>query len=308
METSIITKYRPHNFDAVIGQDAAVRGLSTALKKGTAQAFLFSGPSGVGKTSLARLASEAMGCDDVQEEDGATNTGIDNIRGLLDGIIFRPLAGANKGIIIDEAHALSKAACQALLKSLEDPPPWVFWFLCTTEPAKLSDAVRTRCLHFALKEVSTNDILDLLESTDEGKHVSSEVLELCAREAQGSPRQALANLGVCLSVKDRKEAAELLRSAGDAPQAFELARRLMAGDPWPSLAPLIEQMRGTNPESIRHVVQAYFTKVALNTTNKRNNIEHACAILQAFSTPFHQNDGLAPIVLAVAGLCYSADA
>lgn len=254
-------------------------------------------------TTLARLAAKAFSCEDIQDEDGATNTGIDNIRAVIDGTLFRPLAGANKGIIIDEAHALSKAACQALLKSLEDPPDFVWWFLCTTEPTKLPEAIRTRCLHYTLKEVSIDDLCDLLENTDEGKDVDQDIIGLCAREANGSPRQALANLGVCLEAKDRKEAAELLRSAGDAPQAFELARCLMAGANWAEVCRLLEALKDTNPESIRHVVRAYMTKVALS--GKGNSVQTALAVLDAFSKPFHSADGISPVVLACGSLVFS---
>ena len=304
MNEDIITKYRPTEFDAVVGQESAVRSLKVAVQKGMGHAFLFSGPRGVGKTSLARIAAKAFHCEEILEEDGATNTGIDNIRAILDGNLFRPIAGAAKGIIIDEVHALSKPAVTALLKSLEEPPHWIYWFLCTTEFSKLPDTIISRCLHYTLKEVPSDAIRDLLESTDEGKDADPDVLDICVREAYGSPRQALANLGVCLGAKDRKEAAELLRTAGDAPQAFELARCLMAGDGWTKISSLLTAMKDANPESIRHVVRAYMTKVALN--GKGNDIPHALAVLEAFSKPFHSSDGLSPVVLACGELVYSS--
>ena len=297
MNGTIITKYRPETFEEVIGQDRAVNALKSAIQKGTGRAYLFSGPSGVGKTTLARLTAKAFHCEEIQEEDGATNTGIDNIRSIIDGVLYRPLAGANKGIIIDEAHALSKAACQALLKTLEDPPSWVYWFLCTTDPTKLLEAIKTRCLHYALKEVSTDDLAGLLVNTDEGKDLDQDIISLCVREAYGSPRQALSNLGVCLSAENRKEAADLLRSAGDAPQAFELARSLLAKDPWLRIQGLLAELKDTNPESIRHVVRAYMTKVALNEKSP-SKAETALAVLEAFSTPFNSADQISPIVLA----------
>src|SRR5215469_8065319 len=98
MTEAMITKYRPQELDEVVGQDGPVRALSAAIQKGTGHAFLFSGPSGVGKTTMARIAAKAFRCEEILEEDGATNTGIDNIRGLIDGIVFRPLNGASKAI------------------------------------------------------------------------------------------------------------------------------------------------------------------------------------------------------------------
>lgn len=303
MNEDIITKYRPKEYDTVLGQENAVRALIATVQKGVGHVFLFSGPHGVGKTTLARITAKAFHCEEILEEDGATNTGIDNIRAIISDVLFRPLAGVSKGIIIDEAHALSKAAVTALLKSLEEPPAWIYWFLCTTELNKIPDTIVSRCLHYPLKEVSTDVIRDFLEETDEGADADPGVLDICAREAFGSVRQALSNLGVCFAAKDRKEAAELLRTAGDAPQAFELARCLMAGDGWAKISSLLGEMKDTNPESIRHVVRAYMTKVALN--GKGNSIERALAVLEAFSKPFHTSDGLSPVVLACGELIYS---
>lgn len=304
MNEDIITKYRPTEYDTVLGQEGVVRALTATVQKGTAHAFLFSGPSGVGKTTLARITAKAFHCEEILQEDAATNTGIDNIRAIIDGFLFRPLAGASKGIIIDEVHALSKAAVTALLLTLEEPPPYIYWFLCTTEPSKLPEAVRTRCLHYTLREVSTDVIRDFLEETDEGADADPGVLDLCAREAFGSVRQALANLGVCFAAKDRKEAAELLRTAGDVPQAFELARCLIAGDGWTKISSLLTAMKDTNPESIRHVVRAYMTKVALNGKNSKD-VQQALAVLEAFSKPFHTADGMSPVVLACGELVYA---
>ena len=304
MSESIINKYRPKTYDEVIGQSNVVRALRIAVKQSVAKAFLFSGPSGVGKTTLARITAKEFGCEDIREEDGATNTGIDNVRSLIDESMFRPLAGVSKGIIIDECHALSSNAMKALLKTLEEPPDWAYWFLCTTELGKLSDAMRTRCLHYVLKEVPTVEIAEWLASKEESKHVDGGVIDVCAREANGSPRQALSNLGVCLAVKDRKEAGELLRSAAESPKAFELARSLMATEGWTKVATLLEGLKDTSPESIRHVVRAYVTKVAIN--GKGRDVEVALAVLEAFSKPFNTSDGISSVVLACGELVFSS--
>ena len=302
--SAIITKYRPKTFDEVVGQDNAVGALQTAIKLKAAHAYLFSGPSGVGKTTLARLAAKALACDEVEEEDGATNTGIENVRSIIEGLAYRPLGGTAKGIIIDECHALSKAAIQALLKTLEDPPGWIYFFLCTTEPTKLPETIRTRCLHFSLKEVSTNDLTTLLESIDEGMKVGREITSLCVREANGSPRQALANLGICLGAESRKEAAELLRSAVDAPQAIDLARGLLAHEPWARIQGLFRELKDTSPESIRQVVRSYMTKVVLGEECEpfSTKVITALAVMEAFSKPFPTTDGISPVVLACCNL------
>jgi DNA polymerase-3 subunit gamma/tau len=304
--SALINKYRPENFSEVVGQDVVVRSLELSIDKRTANAYLFSGPSGTGKTTLARLAAEALGClpQDIQEVNGAVDTGIDEMRGVIETLMYRPLGeGAMKGIIVDECHALSKAAIQALLKIMEEPPSFVLWFLCTTEPTKVPVAIKTRCLAYQLKEVREDDLIALLESTAEAKDVEDDIIALCAKEASGSPRQALSNLGVCLVAADKKEAAELLRSASDSKEAIDLARALINNAGWSEIKAILVALKETSPESVRHVVRAYTTTVVLNGKGKES--ESAFAILDAFSTPFNSADGASPLVLACGRLVFA---
>jgi DNA polymerase III gamma/tau subunit len=300
---SIINKYRPNRLDEVIGNDAAVNALEAAINNEISSQFLFSGPPGIGKTTLARITARMLSChpDDIEEVDGATETGIDNVRRITEELMYRPLgAGDRRAIIIDEVHALSAAANKALLKSLEEPPAHVIWCLCTTSPTKLDKAIVTRCLHITLKELSRDDLIGLLGCTNEAQGVDPDIISMCAREADGSPRQALSNLGICFKAKSREEANELLRTAGDAPQAFELARLLHSGGNWAQVRTLLEALKETNPESIRQVVRAYVTKVALG----QDKPARALDILEKFSVPFHSADGMSPVVLACANIIF----
>ena len=307
MSDALVTKYRPNAFADVIGQDKVVASLENNIKKKKSNAYLLTGPSGTGKTTLAYIAAKALGCakEDLLDVDAATNTGIDEMRLVMQDLMYKPLgAGSVKVIIIDEAHMLSKQAITSLLKTLEKPPSWVYWFLCTTDEKKIPVAVKTRCTTYQLKEVSEDSLFDLLVSTAEGKELKDDVLDVCVREARGSPRQALSNMGVCLTAKTKGDAAELLSSAADAPAAFDLAKALMRGDSWGKLKPIIAQLKDVNPESVRHVVRAYFTSVLLGNGNNAND---AFAVLEAFSTPFNSSDGISPLVLACGKLSLGSD-
>lgn len=301
---TIITKYRPDKFSDVIGQDAAVRSLRQVLAKRASRAFLFTGPSGVGKTTLARIVASEVGCGhgDLVEVDAATHTGIDAMRSVQDMLEYRPISGGVRAIIIDEAHALSKASFQSMLKVLEEPPAWAFWLLCTTEPARVPAAIVTRCVRCDLKPVGQPILIDFLDGIVVAEKIklgddASKIIGLCAREAGGSPRQALVNLAMCAGAKSVSEARELMRSAEQSRDAVELARALVRGAKWPEVQQLLRELSDTNPESIRHVVRAYSTKVILDANSERA-AARGMSILDAFGEPCVPQDGISPIVLA----------
>lgn len=301
-ENSLITKYRPNTFAEVVGQDATVRSLKKAVENNSASTFLFSGDPGTGKTTLARLTAKALGCPDNEriEIDAATNTGIDDMREITSTLIYKPLGEAKvKVLLVDEAHALSKSAVTSLLKATEEPPEHVKWILCTSEVGKLPVAIKTRAAHFTLKAVSVDDLVGLLERVVSGEKlkIAEDIIDLCAAEASGSPRQALSNLTVCQGAASFAEAKELLRSAVESKEAIDLARALFKGADWGEAQKLLAKMKEINPESARHVVRAYATTIAL-TSKKEADAGRALEILDAFSTPFYSSDGISPLVLA----------
>jgi len=306
--TTLITKYRPKKFDDVIGQGSQVASLKKAIEKGTSQTILLTGPTGVGKTTLARIAASVAGCKagDIMEVDAATHTGIDDMRDIAEGMSFAPLVGKAKAIILDEAHALSKPAVTSLLKALEEPPDWGWWFMCTTEPTKIPVAIRRRCLHLTLKPIHPDVLSDYLTTiiASERKKPGpdqAKIIDLCAAEAQGSPGQALANLAACLEVKSVEEASEMLHSAFETPQAYQLAQLLAKGANWRECQSMLKMMKDQNAESVRQVIRAYMTTMALNIP-RGDKLQQALAVLEAFEQPCNSMDGISPIVIRCARL------
>lgn len=297
---ALINRYRPTKWSEVAGHASEVASLRDAVANKTSHAFLFSGKPGSGKTSLMRLVAKGLGAEgsDIVEIPAAVYTGVDDMRALTEGLNYRPLTGEIKVLILDECHRLSKNAWDSLLKIVEEPPDWVYWGFCTTELPKVPAAIKRRCLAIDLKEVDNADIVDLLLdiNVEEDLKLIKGVLDVCVREARGSPGQAIANLALCSKARDRAEAADLLRAAleGDA-EASDLARALMNGAPWEKLQPILLKLKDTDPESIRYAVRGYLGKVLLESTSS----ERAAAVaskLEPFSQPFYH---LSDVALAV---------
>lgn len=211
MSRDLAAAYRPQNFEDVVGQDKIVSLLKDQVTTGNlSNAYIFSGPSGVGKTTLARLVYMTLNCDEegqnpcmkcpscqnlkysLIEVDGASNRGIDNIRELQKKMYYKSF-GNYTGILIDECHQLSKAAWNALLKSIEEPPEHVKWFFCTTELNKVPKTIQTRCQIFRLKSIRWTDIKNRVKEIAQKEKivVSEDSLWTIAKNADNNVRQAI---------------------------------------------------------------------------------------------------------------------
>src|SRR5271169_4649652 len=218
-------KWRPKRFAEMVGQEHVLRALSNALDTGKIHhAFLFSGTRGVGKTTVARILAKSLNCEtgvgsnpcgvcaacreidegrfvDLIEVDAASRTKVDDTRELLDNVQYAPARGRYKVYLIDEVHMLSAHSFNALLKTLEEPPPHVKFLLATTDPQKLPVTVLSRCLQFNLKRLSVSLIAARLQHILEAEQIEFEpaALQLLAQAGDGSLRDALSLLDQLLA-------------------------------------------------------------------------------------------------------------
>lgn len=225
MSQALYRKWRSQTFDQVVGQEHVIQTLRNALRDGrVAHAYLFAGPRGTGKTSIARILAKALNCTapeaqrpcdqcptcvaisegrmlDLIEIDAASNNSVDDVRDLRDKVGFRPSEGRYKVYIIDEVHMLSISAFNALLKTLEEPPPHARFMLATTEPHKIPATILSRCQRFDLRRISVPEIVAHLQmiAQAEGFGAEVEALTAIARSAQGCMRDAISLLDQMLS-------------------------------------------------------------------------------------------------------------
>lgn len=303
-------KYRPKAFADVVGQDTVVKGLQGLLAaRARPHVFLFSGPSGTGKTTLARIMAAALDCDarSTIERDAASYSGIDEVRELTAGLRYSGFGTSpGKAIIIDEAHNLSPKAWEGLLAITEHPPEHVFFFFCTTNAKKMPAAMLTRCQGFNLKPVAYADIIDLLEGVcdAEGYQTPTEILAKVAQSCQGSPRMALTMLANVYATESTAEVMDMLETMEDSKEVIDLCRMLVAGKlQWPSLCKVLKDLSNQPAESIRIVVVNYLSACLLSAKSDKDAIR-LLGILECFMKPCNPADKNAGLLIAFGRYVY----
>jgi DNA polymerase III subunit gamma/tau len=254
--TVLARKYRPQKFSEVIGQEHVTRTLQNAIEQGrTAHGYIFSGHRGIGKTTVARILAMALNCRskdrpvpepcgvcescteiragnavDVIEIDAATNRGIDEIRELREGARYRPARDRFKIYILDEAHQITDAAFNALLKTLEEPPDHIVFMLATTQPEDIPQTIRSRCQHFSFRAVKFDAIVAQLRDlvTRENIEADDDALALLAEAGDGSMRDALSILDQAIASASGRVTADSVRNLVGAAPAHILEQVMQA--------------------------------------------------------------------------------
>ena len=286
-------KWRPQQFDEVVGQTHVTETLKNAIKSDrVAHAYLFVGPRGTGKTSTARIMAKALNCAkgptgqpcdkcdscveimggnnlDVLEIDAASNTGVDHVRELRDNVRYAPARGPFKIYIIDEVHMLSIAAFNALLKTLEEPPPHVKFLFATTEPQKVPATILSRCQRFDLRRISAPDIVKRLTEITraEGVTVDEDALLAIARGAEGGLRDAESAMDQLIAFRGRNiEESDVLSVFGLVARHTleELAEAILRGDV-PTAIRIVAELDSSGKDIQRVVLELleYFRNVLI---------------------------------------------
>lgn len=293
-------KHRPKRFTDLIGQDTNVKILSSMVKRESVpHCLLLTGPSGVGKTTVARILRKHLKCGlrDFNEMNCGDIHGIDAVREIRRRMSLRPISGVSKIWLIDEAHKLTNDAQNAFLKMLEDTPKHVYFILCTSEPNKLIRAVRTRPTTIDFKPLSTNDIKTVCKkcAVKEGLNYSTKVYDKIAEVSDGSARLALNILESILHTTKESEALAAIEGVAVEPQAIELCRLLLNTNiKWSAVSKVLKGLKEEQPETIRRMMLSYMSTVILSGGYLANRAFNIASMFERNT----YDSGFASIILA----------
>jgi len=309
MTQALYRKWRPQDWDEVAGQDHVTQTLRNAvINDRVAHAYLFAGPRGTGKTTSARLLAKSVNCLepnlekrpcnqcahckaltagrflDLIEIDAASNTSVDDVRDLRDKINFSPSQGKYKVYIIDEVHMLSTAAFNALLKTLEEPPPHAIFILATTEIHKIPATVLSRCQRHEFRRIPVDIIVNLLKAKSKEEDIQAEeaVFTEIARQATGSLRDAISLLDQLASTKENitLEMAQEVLGTATSLRVIEIVDALIAKDPASGLSQINQALdSGTDPRQLARQIVTYLRNILLHKMENKAQVKVADEVL-----------------------------
>jgi DNA polymerase III gamma/tau subunit len=290
---TLFNKYRPTVLKQFVGNMTQVQMIQKKLQnQDKPHAWVISGPSGTGKTTMARIMASLVQAEVVKELNASDTNGVDDMRDIIESMRY-PIPTA---YILDEAHKLSTSAQSALLKPLEDTPTYTYFFLCTTDPQKLSVALKNRCTIVEMKPLNEDDMLTLLRqvSKAEGVKMDADTFDAIIIRAEGSARRALVLLESVIDVEDIAQRRSILGEVEEeSRKTIELCRILLDNSlKWEYISRIISNLETTDWESVRYAVLGYMSSVQLNGFNRR-----AVWALECFKEPYYAT-GKAGLVLS----------
>ena len=296
---SLYNKYRPKSLFEVKGNSDLVATLDKMLSgKEIPHAFLLHGETGTGKTTIARIIADRLGCvgKDLTEVDSGQFRGIDTIREIRSNSNYQPLEGKCRVWILDECHRNTSDAQAGLLKILEDSPKNAYFILCTTDPQKLLPAIRGRCIQLQTTPLDERQMYALLLGIvkAEGDSLKSDIINQIIQDSMGLPRNAINILEQVLSASEDRRLIVAQKTAEKQSQVIELCRSLIKQESWNRVNKILTGLKDQDPENIRRAVLGYCQAILLKDKN-----DIAGLVMENFIDPFY-NSGFPGLVFA----CY----
>lgn len=298
---ALYNRYRPNTLEEIQGNTTAKRALQSIIERGQIpHAILFQGPRGCGKTTLARILANALECSkqDLQELDIGSFTGVDHSRQLKRSVMMRPINGPVRVWIMDEIANATKQAQEAILKTLEEPPKYAYFFLCTTDPQKLKSTIRSRCTPISVAPLNEKQTIRFLKGICKSEEIDvpNKVLREIYNASLGHPRDALSILETIIGLDPEDMQGVALEEATKRNEAIELCRAIWAKKSWKEVATLIKNIE-EEPETVRRIMCGYFTTILLS-----GNLA-AAIVLEAFEKkPFYDTPKPSLVLASFAAL------